>query len=1239
METTTNRRIDHLQDNLVTLKAWYETHGDYAASSISDDLEGKLAAGELTIAICGHFSAGKSSLINTLCGNSVLPSGPVPTTANVALIRNGAQKVVLTKASHDAAEGKSTFEVPPDHLGEYCRDGQTYAKVELWDEIPWLGEHGVLLDTPGVDSGDAAHAMATDSALHLGDVVLYVMDYNHVQSDSNLTFAKQLSAWGKPLYLVVNQIDKHREDELSFEAYRKSVEHTFDTWEIPTAGIFYISLKDLDHPLNRLNQLKLTLQELLLKRQRLLEYSVACSMHHGADSFLRRVEETEEEEAELLLQTACGSESALFQSEDEEYILHHAQEDLKRLEQEWEANNDLIVRLKESFNRSLDDILGSAQLMTPPLREAAEQYLESQQSGFKVGGWFSGGKTEREKERRLAQFMKLLKEQVSAQIDWHVRDLVRKLGKEHGVWDEAGEQLLEESFPQGEASWVTDYVREGAVLSGEYTLRYTEEVAGGIRSRYRRAGLACVEQLLAALAPRVAARGQSLAEQREAAQARARTAERLLALRAASAARAAQLRTLLGAAPSLTPGLLPEVRDPQRPAQSRTAAPAPQAPAAQQPAGAARPQPLREAAAPAAPPAAPQGGRLAGAAAALEAAAAQLAPYPAFGTGVRELRTRAAALRRGRFTAALFGAFSAGKSSFANALLGAKVLPVSPHPTTAAITRIQAPQDGIEHGRAVITFKTVQAMEEDLANSFQALQLGAWNRQSWIGAVRKLKPADAPQSGKGHYSFLKAASAAWDRLSSKLEHTEEVDLHEFAAYAADEQQACFVESIDLYYSCPLTDQGIVLVDTPGADSIHARHTGVTFQYMKHCDALLYVTYYHHAFSRADRQFLAHLGRVKGNFALDKMYFIVNAADLASSPDELNQVVEHVADGLRSSGISAPQLYAVSSIQALAGNKVPQWEEAGIPGFAGFEQAFLHFLHHDLASVAIASADREVAQLISQAEQMRNTLEHSLEERKSQLERLIADKKQYMSSLSGLANQEPSAEIGQEVKELLHYVRQRLRLLAGDLFHEFFHPALLQDDGGDLKRKFTASLQGLLSQMSLELERELQATSLRMERKCTELIQTACEQWTAHMREHIELLPSLSWDGAADWATPEITHGALDQVLVAGEFAAHFKSPKSFFEGGGKQRLRNAMEAPLDERVKEVLDVEQARLIAYYREQSTLRLLNYTEEMKVRWEEWEAGIERLAADDPMDGGQWDGLIGQLSNLRKSLRNIV
>ena len=45
------------------------------------------------------------------------------------------------------------------------------------------------------------------------------MDYNHVQSELNFLFTKELTEAGKEVYLVINQIDKHRDEELSFVAF------------------------------------------------------------------------------------------------------------------------------------------------------------------------------------------------------------------------------------------------------------------------------------------------------------------------------------------------------------------------------------------------------------------------------------------------------------------------------------------------------------------------------------------------------------------------------------------------------------------------------------------------------------------------------------------------------------------------------------------------------------------------------------------------------------------------------------------------------------------------------------------------------------------------------------------------------------------------------------------------------------------------------------------------------------
>ena len=62
------------------------------------------------------------------------------------------------------------------------------------------------------------------------------------------------------------------------------------------------------------------------------------------------------------------------------------------------------------------------------------------------------------------------------------------------------------------------------------------------------------------------------------------------------------------------------------------------------------------------------------------------------------------------------------------------------------------------------------------------------------------------------------AATGFDMMETKLGMTETVELAEYRGYVADETKSCFVDGIDLYYSCPMTEQGIVLVDTPGADS-------------------------------------------------------------------------------------------------------------------------------------------------------------------------------------------------------------------------------------------------------------------------------------------------------------------------------------------------------------------------------------------------------------------------------------
>lgn len=106
----------------------------------------------------------------------------------------------------------------------------------------------------------------------------------------------------------------------------------------------------------------------------------------------------------------------------------------------------------------------------------------------------------------------------------------------------------------------------------------------------------------------------------------------------------------------------------------------------------------------------------------LEKASKLVTNLPGFQKLADELAEKAERLTNRGFTVALFGAFSAGKSSFANALMGEKVLPVSPNPTTAAINKIKPVTERYQHGTVLVKFKEEAAMLEDVNRSLKFLR-------------------------------------------------------------------------------------------------------------------------------------------------------------------------------------------------------------------------------------------------------------------------------------------------------------------------------------------------------------------------------------------------------------------------------------------------------------------------------------------------------------------------------------
>lgn len=1192
---------------------------DKKAERIFEDLQHKEGENELTLAFCGHFSAGKSSMINLLCGSAVLPSGPVPTSANIVSIRSGPARVLIYPRQEDSKAGRKPIETTPERLQDYCRNGGDYSAIEVWNEIPILGKHGVLLDTPGVDSTDDGHQAATHSALHMADIVFYVMDYNHVQSENNLAFAKNLSDWGKPLYLIVNQIDKHREQEISIEEYKQQLEDSFEAWGIQCAGILFTSLKQKEHPLNYWDELLKLITNLLEHREELLKYSLSRSIHHTAEASLTAYREDQQEEREALLEELDGAEA------------HAVQAELKSLEAEQEDLEKLPEQSRANLRISLDALLHNANLMPADVREAAGSYVESVSPSFRLGLFSTASRKEKEQAKRLDAWQGLLVREVSAQLEWHLIQLVREWAETLGVWEEEAETTLKQGFPAVSQEWLAAAVKPGTGHSGEALLNFCRTLAADIKSQFRRVALSVSDELLAKLPSLMEERRAVLKRREQALGRQARAAHALADLDRAAAARAHELAALLPPRRTLTPGILPEVRVTPR-AATQSAAPRESQPQRSAAAGTA-------AASWAAAAASPAGGRrrLSAAAAALAAAADLLRREPAMASAARGLAARAEDLAGGRFTLALFGAFSAGKSSFANALLGEEVLPVSPHPATAAVNRILAPEGDFRHASAVVTMKSMADFWDDICYSFSVLELGEPEQDSWTTVLASLPARGIHPSALPHAGFLRAAAAGWAEAEPLLGTVRTVDLEEYRGLVAEETRACFVQGIDLYYACPLTDSGIVLVDTPGADSLHARHTGVTFNYMKNADAICFVTYYNHAFSKADRGLLAQLGRIKDSFALDKMFFIINASDLASSDEELDEVREHVAQNLRAGGLRSPRIYALSSLLALESKMQHNQELYEASRFHEFELALSSFAGDELPQLSLNAAAENLVSVRKRAVEWQKLASKAANEREAGLKELQDRRQLALKRLSLLKDEDrPRRDLIHEGEELIYHVCQRIGFSYNRNFQESFHPSLLREDAGNLKAIFSACGAELVRTTQRELEQELWATTLRLENIGRRLVHEAAMAAAAELRFSPQDFHLMENEEEA-WPSPEDLECKLQQIAWSSLWG-HFKSPRFFFEGQGRELVKSAAEPLLKESVNLEAAVQKNKILEHYVECITSSLMAAAERLQEGLAEQEKAMLDL-----LEGGEsaehWGQLADQLTLLEQSFVDKV
>lgn len=1147
-----NSYLGHLYEAL-------KSYGDTFNAQVVRDLRLKLEHQEITVACFGYVSSGKSRLLNALLAEeNLLPVSPMSTSMNSVYIRSGQSSNVKREQFH-----------------RLCQD----AGLESL-ELFWVTPVGLtFIDTPGMDSIESANKQAENPALLLADLVIYVTDFNRVESEVNFSFLKTLESRQIPYLLVINQIDKHVSLELSLADFKARLVRTLKQWNLNPLRLYFISLLEDEHPESQFEQLKKMLSQLTLQGAE----RVVSTVIRSAEQVINRHSGFFLERQEPLLESHLWVKEQAF---NELETMQSAQ----KVEKQIKTLGSLAETIPSEIRIEIEKLLDNAPLFSFETRELIKHFLESRQPGFKAGFFGRSAKTKSEQDQRLQKLYAEMLARSEANLTWHLRTILAEIPARYDLsMENYTDQVSQMNVTFG-PELLLQTIRSGAMVSGEYILNYTHDLTDAIKSVYWQSSKVWIERAQDAANLKTRQELPGLQDELEYHQ---------QALRSLAELRKLEILHDKHWTGLITPweqmrALFPEVDlwgDPNFPdldgnseseggyqSLNRTQGKKelhgntlfsqsifPDLKTKSLDTFVRRGHP-----------------KLRKIAQDLKTCADLFNLLPGFGLRAESLQQRAARLEDNLFTVALFGAFSAGKSSLANALLGASVLPVSPNPTTATINKILPPTDHYSHGTAKVKLKSSADLTTDVLSSLAVFGLNAIDLNQALLEIPSLDSHDVPLEAKPHLSFLRAVARGQASLLEHLGEELTVGYSDFSEFVVQEDKACFVESIELYFSCPLTELGVVLVDTPGSNSTNARHTNVAFDYIKNADAVLFVTYYNNPFCKADAQFLSQLGKIKDAFEMDKLFFLVNAADLAQTPEELKMVLEHVEQSLRSCEIIRPRLFPVSSQLALlaklasSGDLQPQVEqlyrqrlrlslEEKLPepkkvlldsGLEYFETSFNSFIGEELINLAVESAEKEIQRNFQYVSSLLEASKSDASQRIEKLQHYRILEQDILLGLEQLSLLAEESSIGQELDELLYYVIQRLTHRYSKLFDRNFF-SLMQSKVEHPKRVAEQCIIDFLQDIEVELEQEARATFLRTERflqKSLERVFRKYEDFVHHYdpqcslqngyRIHVEEEPKfklLSWNNDSFAKVPDL-----------------YKNPKDWVEGRGKQKAEEML---------------------------------------------------------------------------------
>ena len=190
------------------------SRGDDKINENLQEISEKLVGNHFHLVVLGQFKRGKSTFINSLLGEKVLPTAVVPLTSIVTLIKHGEKETIEVHFTNGQRKTISRSELS-DYVTERGNpENEKMVKhVEVSYPSDYLKDGVYIIDTPGVGSTFENNTEMTYNYLPRVDAALFLLAVDPPMSQSEISFLKDVKQYVEKIFFIQNKIDYMSEEE------------------------------------------------------------------------------------------------------------------------------------------------------------------------------------------------------------------------------------------------------------------------------------------------------------------------------------------------------------------------------------------------------------------------------------------------------------------------------------------------------------------------------------------------------------------------------------------------------------------------------------------------------------------------------------------------------------------------------------------------------------------------------------------------------------------------------------------------------------------------------------------------------------------------------------------------------------------------------------------------------------------------------------------------------------------